>query len=261
VRIAIVEDQLMMADALTLLCESVPGCSVVARATTGREASKAILISKPDLVLLDLGLPDTDGFQVMEVVRRAGCNPQVVVLSAICDDNTVYRVERAGFDGFIDKSSGALETLRFALEAVAKHRSFFSKRFLRVRSNRISDSHSFDKVLTEAEQTVLSFVGGLLTDREIAKRLHVTAHTPEKHRFNISNKLGLRSKVALIRYAVAHGFKPLTDGPGPGSRPRKCRALLHPVALAATAFMGGMENQGTPGSASVSGPSPGRTQA
>jgi DNA-binding NarL/FixJ family response regulator len=212
VKIAIVEDQLMMADALAILCESELRCKVVARATSGRGAIKAIVASNPDLVLLDLGLPDADGFQVMEVVRRAGCHPRVLVLSGHCDDHTVYRVERAGFDGFVDKSSGTLETLRFALKTIAKNQAFFSKRFLRIRSKRISDPHAIDKVLTGAEQAVLSYVGGLLTDREIAERLQVSAHTPEKHRFNILHKLGLRSKIALIRYALAHGFKPLTDG-------------------------------------------------
>jgi DNA-binding NarL/FixJ family response regulator len=210
VRIAIVEDQEIMADALAILCVGVRGSRVVAQARTGKEAIKAILSSNPDLVILDLGLPDADGFHVMDVVRRAGCNPRVLVLSAYCDNNTVYRVERAGFDGFVDKGSEALRSLREALRAVSKGQRYFSEGYMRVRSRRRRDPQSFDRLLTERQQTVLSLIGGLFTDEEIASRLRVSRNTAEKHRFNILKKLGLRSKVTLLRYANIHGFRPLT---------------------------------------------------
>jgi DNA-binding NarL/FixJ family response regulator len=163
-------------------------------------------------VILDLGLPDTDGFQVMEVVRQAGCDARVLVISANCDDHTVHRVERAGFDGFVDKGAGAFDTLRVAIRALAERRRYFSRRFQKVRSKRRANPLSFDKLLTDREQTVLALVGGLLTDEEIGGRLHISSLTAQKHRFNILHKLGLDSKVKLVRYALGHGFKPLVEG-------------------------------------------------
>jgi DNA-binding NarL/FixJ family response regulator len=212
VRIAIVEDQMMMADALAIICTRELGCKVVARARTGREAIKAILVSRPELVILDLGLPDTDGFKVMDVVRQAGVNPRVLVLSAHCDDNTVYRVERARFDGFVDKGTEAFAALRVALKAIARRRRYFSDRYLKVKSKRKSDPLAFDKLLTGQQQAVLAMIGGLLTDDEIASRLRVKSCTAEKHRLTILQKLGLDSKITLLRYAHSHGFKPLVDG-------------------------------------------------
>ena len=141
----------------------------------------------------------------MEVVRNAGCNPKVLVVSANCDDNTVYRVECAGFDGFIDKGSETVDTVRLALKSVAERRPFFSDRFLRLSSRRRRNPHSFDKVLTNREQVVLAQLGGLRTDGEIADELKVSVHTAEKHRFNILEKLGLPSKPALVRWAVTQG--------------------------------------------------------
>lgn len=212
-RVAIVEDQILVGDVLEKLCADEFRCEIVARAALGAAAAKLILATSPELVLLDLMLPDLDGFWVVDSVRQGGGRPRILAISSHCDEFTAYRVERRQFEGFVDKSSAMLDELRSALAAVMEGGTYYSERFLQVQQRRKQDPNAFDKILTEREQTVLIMIAGLLSDGEIAQRLGISEQTAQKHRFNISHKLGLDSRTLLIRYAQDRGMTPLIPAP------------------------------------------------
>jgi DNA-binding NarL/FixJ family response regulator len=205
-RTVIVEDHHITRDVMQKVCVQRFGCVLIGEAADGAHAIEVILQLKPDLVLLDMHLPLISGFSVIETIRHAGLSPRILLLSAYCDDYTVYRIERMRVNGFVDKRTGTLVELTEALAAVVAGRTYFSRTFLETRARRRKDPHGFEIVLTEREQTVLAMIGDLHPDSEIARRLGITPETLEKHRCNLRRKLGLGGGSELARYAREHGF-------------------------------------------------------
>ena len=205
-KIVIVEDHVLTRDLLHLLCERDLHHQVVGQAGDGREGVEVILRSDPDLVLLDLHLPELSGFGVAEILHQAGCRPRILALSSHCDAYTVYRIEHIRIDGFVDKMFSLVSNLQEAITTVAAGRSYFSDSYRRAKTERRDNPEAFDKVLSPQEQRILVMVGDMLVDREIAERLAISDLTVEKHRANMQRKLALGSRMELIRYARRHGF-------------------------------------------------------
>jgi DNA-binding NarL/FixJ family response regulator len=141
---------------------------------------------------------------------------KILILSSHCDEYTVFRAEKVRVQGFVDKNTNSVATLKSAITAVADGKAWYSEAFLRAKAARHRDPRSFDKLLTERERSVLALVGQPLTDAEISAQLAISEQTVEKHRFNILHKLDLESTTELVRYAREHGFtltaRPSGDG-------------------------------------------------
>lgn len=179
---------------------------VVGEAGDGRGAVELVLKTSPDLVLLDLHLPKLDGFGVVQALRQVDPRIRILVLSSHCDPYTVYRAEKARVQGFVDKNTNTVETLKTAIAVVSRGRVYFSATFKELKAARHDDPRSFDKLLTERERSVLSLIGEPLSDKDIAARLGISVQTVEKHRFNLLGKLELTDTASLARYARDHGF-------------------------------------------------------
>ena len=205
-KIVIAEDHLMFREVLRKVCVRDLHHTVVGEAADGAAAVEMVAKTVPDLVLLDLHLPKLDGFGVMEAVRRTSPTVRILVLSSHCDDYTVFRVEQAHVHGFVDKNTNTVTTLKSAITAVGRGKTYFSETFQRLKAARLGDSQSFDKLLTDRERAVLALIGEPLSDREIAVRLGISNETVEKHRFNLLGKLGLKTTAELARYARDRGF-------------------------------------------------------
>ncbi|HTQ31590.1 MAG TPA: response regulator transcription factor [Opitutaceae bacterium] len=205
-RVAVVEDEALLRELLHAVCESKFGCKVIAAVGDGREAVDAILHGLPDIVLLDLRLPQLDGFGVITAVRSRGFFPRILILSAVCDSYTAFMVDAAGVHGFLYKSATMLPALYRAILAVSRGERFFCPVFQSFRAARLNDPLFFGKILSAREQTVLAMFSDRMTDPEIAGVLGVSPRTVESHRMNILRKLGFRSKIELERYARNYGF-------------------------------------------------------
>ncbi len=203
----------MFREVLRKVCAEELRHEIVGEAGDGRTAVGLALTTSPDLVLLDLHLPNLDGFGVVEALRKIAPEIRILVLSSHCDEYTVYRVEQARVLGFVDKNTNTVATLKEAITTVCAGRAYFSETFKRVKATRIKDAKSFDKMLSGRELDVLALVGASHADGEIARRLELSIATVEKHRFNILRKLELHSTGDLVRYARDHG---LTLSPSPG---------------------------------------------
>lgn len=206
VRIVIIEDHLMFREVLRKVCAEDLRHQVVGEAGDGARGVQLVAETAPDLVLLDLHLPNLDGFGVVEAIRKDNRDLRILVLSSHCDEYTVFRAERLRVQGFVDKNTNTVATLKAAITAVGGGQVWFSDAFLRTKAARHRDPNSFDKLLTERERAVLALVGEPLTDSEIAVRLEIAPETVEKHRFNVLRKLGLESTAEMARYAREHGF-------------------------------------------------------
>ncbi|HND61324.1 MAG TPA: response regulator transcription factor [Opitutaceae bacterium] len=205
-KIVIVEDHQMFRDVVHKVCTSELHHTVVGEASDGMMAVDVVARSFPDLVILDVHLPNLDGFGVVDAIRQAVPLVKILVLSSHCDDYTVFRAERAHVQGFVDKNTNSVETVKAAIRAIGQGKTYFSDTFVRVKAARLKNPQSFDKLLTDRERSILSMIGEPLNDAEIADRLKISIETAEKHRFNILKKLGLASTAELGRYARDHGF-------------------------------------------------------
>jgi DNA-binding NarL/FixJ family response regulator len=196
----------MFREVLRKVCVDELSHDVVGEAGDGEQAVDLVASVHPDLVLLDLHLPSLDGFGVVAAIRAQAPQVKILVLSSHCDEYTVFQSERAHVQGFVDKNTNSVATLKVAIAAVEEGRVWFSEAFLRQKASRHRDPRSFDKLLTERERSILALVGLPLTDAEIAAQLHIAEETVAKHRFNILRKLELKSTTELVRYAREHGF-------------------------------------------------------
>ena len=216
-RIAIVEDERLFRDVLRKACVADLGHEVVGEAGTGREALLVVPEAHPDLLVLDIHLPDMDGFEVLRSVRRKRALLKTLVISSYFDDYLLCRIERADVQGFIDKSTNTVSELSLALAAIERGSTYFPMAFMEACRAHSRNPVAFDKVLTDREQTILSLVGEPLSDAEIAAQLRVSPETVEKHRFNIMRKLGLRSRAESARFARRCGLTrpPVAQRPRP----------------------------------------------
>jgi DNA-binding NarL/FixJ family response regulator len=207
-KIAIVEDERLFRDVLRKACVADLGHEVVGEAGTGREALVVVPATVPDLLVLDVHLPDMDGLEVLEALRRKRALIRTLIISSYFDECMLGRIEQAAVQGFIDKSTNTVAELSQALSAIERGCTYFAPPYTEARRAHSRNPVAFDKLLTAREQTILGLVGEPLSDAEIAAQLNLSPETVEKHRFNIMRKLGLHSRAESARFARRCGLTP-----------------------------------------------------
>jgi DNA-binding NarL/FixJ family response regulator len=212
VKIVIVEDQTMLRELLVIVCqEDHPGAEVRS-AADGASALTECRRHKPDLVILDLVLPDADGLSLLKEIFAAAPAAKIIALSSHLDEFTLHRAVASRVHGIIHKNEQPRQILREAIAAVMGGRPYFSPIVQHLRASLRSDPAAFDKILSEREQEVLRLIGEGLTNEQIAQRLDVTVHTAKAHRLKLMAKLEMHSTPQLIRYALEKGFTRLAGG-------------------------------------------------
>lgn len=205
-RIVIAEDEEMFRDVMRYVCVTEFGHHVAGLAADGEAATALTIAEKPDVLLLDLEMPKHDGFDVIRAVRPSCPLTSIIAISSYRGSYTLFRVERAGFDGYIDKGSNSISAIRYALAAAAQGQRYFSPTFVAARDARRRDPRSFDKVLSDRELEVLTLIGLAMNDEEIGRQLDICARTAETFRHRILKKLGVAGTPKLIRFAIELGF-------------------------------------------------------
>ena len=205
-RILIVDDHPMMRQGLAQLINNEPDLVVDGEADTAGEALNAISASEPDIVLVDISLPDKNGLELIKDVR-AIC-PGAIVLVVSMHDETLYaeRALRAGARGYIMKQEGGkklMEAIRHVLSGQVYVSEKMAAKILEIFSgHRDKTGGSPVERLSDREFEVFQLVGEGKGTREIAAHLHLSVKTVEVHRANIKQKLNLKSATDLVRYAV-----------------------------------------------------------
>jgi len=205
-RLIIVEDQTIIRETFSRVCSRDFGHEVVGEADCGTEALRLVFAHNPDVVILDLGLPDFSGLVVAQRVRDLRPTVRILVFSGQVDDVTVYRLEKIGVHGFVDKNANGMAALREALQALGEGRTWFSPTYQAMRRVRHADARAFTKILSNAELRVLSEISEGLNDQEISARLGISCTTAQTHRSHILRKLEICGTPKLVAYAIKHGF-------------------------------------------------------
>ncbi|HYL36464.1 MAG TPA: response regulator transcription factor [Bryobacteraceae bacterium] len=207
IRILLADDHTVMRRGLRLLLESQPGFSVVAEASDGGQALEQAVATEPDVVVLDIAMPNLSGIEAAQRIVAAVPNAAVVILSMHSDEGYVLRALKAGAKAYLLKDSAEGDLIE-AIKTVAQGKTFFSPEISKmlvedyvreIRSKGVEDSY---ELLTPREREILRLLATGKSNKDIASLLNLSLYTVETHRRNLQDKLNLHSIAELILYAV-----------------------------------------------------------
>jgi len=206
IRVVLVDDHHLVREGVRLVLDMADGITVVGEAEGHREAIEVLSRTDADLVLLDLGLGDTVGFDALRDIGARFPRLRVLVLTMHRDPETVRQTLHAGADGYVVKGAHARELVD-AIRAVARGERYLHSS---VTAHVIDDSlrGTSDQGLTMREREILRLLAAGLSAPKIGEHLGISAHTVHRHVANISAKLGTRGVASLVRYAVEQGLVP-----------------------------------------------------
>jgi two-component system NarL family response regulator len=205
IAVAIVEDQRMMRELLSAALAREPGIRVVGEAANGSQALNLVKAQQPDIVLLDIGLPDIDGVAVARTITRSRQRTRLIALSVHSEPHLVEDMLKAGARGYVVKSGSPAEVVR-AIHAVAGGELYLSPEIVAARRRAAPLEDRPVDILGRREQEVLARLAEGKRSAEIAAELGISLATVEVHRRNIMSKLGLHTVVQLTRYAIRKGL-------------------------------------------------------
>lgn len=211
--ILIIDDHPFFREGLKSLLSRHSGYEVVGEAGNGDEGLRKAKELKPDLVIMDIGLPDADGIEVTRNIREFLSETRVVILSMHLKVDYITRAFRAGATGYVTKES-ATEMLFECLGAVLKGNYFMDASVSHAVAENLMKSGEPEAGVTDAgydtltrrEREVMCLLAEGLSTKEIAEKLFISRKTVENHRTNILSKLDLHSTVELVRYAARFGL-------------------------------------------------------
>ncbi len=181
---------------------------IVGEAVDGRDAVRLAYSLRPEVVVVDIDMPNLNGIAVADLIRRELPDIRVLVLSAHRAQDYVQRIIQSGARGYVLKDATAEELAR-AVEAVHRGEAFFSPEIARVALNQIVQGHNAETgtpQLTNREREVLIQIADGFSNKEIAVKLGVGVRTVETHRERIMRKLDIHNVAGLTRFAIAKGL-------------------------------------------------------
>jgi DNA-binding NarL/FixJ family response regulator len=200
-RILIADDHDVVRSGVRTILEAHEGWEVVGEATDGKQAVDQALAIRPDIVILDYGLPLMNGVEVTRQIRTRLPGVEVLIFTMHDTDSLVRDVLEAGARGFLLKSD-ARQFLVSAVESLAAHKPFFTGKVSQTLLETYLAKGCAHEALTAREQAVVQLIAEGRTNKQIADILSISTKTVETHRALALRKLNLDTTAALIRYAV-----------------------------------------------------------
>ena len=213
-RILLVDDHKIVREGLRTLIEKQPGLEVVGEADSGRMALKLTRELKPDVVIMDITMPDLNGIEATRQIHSEIPGVKVIALSMHSDKRLVAGILMAGASGYLLKEDCDSVELGRAIQAVASNQTYLSPKIGEVvikdymRHLSITTSSPFS-ILTPREREVLQLLAEGKSTKEIASSLHLSVKTIETHRNKIMEKLDIHSIAELTKYAIRERLTPL----------------------------------------------------
>lgn len=211
IRVVLADDHTLIRAGLRMVVEAQPDLKVIGEAADGREAVALAEKMKPDIAVMDIGMPSLNGIEACRQIREMLPDTQVVMLSMHSDEGYVLRALKAGAKAYLLKDSAEAD-LALAIRAAAAGKSFFSPAVGKVlledymrKLQRTGGEDSYD-LLSPREREILQLVAEGKSSKDIADLLQLSVYTVETHRARVMQKLNLHSVPELILYAVRKGI-------------------------------------------------------
>jgi len=211
IRILLADDHNILRRGLRLLLERQPGFEVVGEASDGRQAVERSEVMKPDVLVLDIAMPNMSGIEAAQRISALLPHAAIVILSMHSDEGYVLRALKAGAKGYVLKDSAENDLIE-AIKAVSGGKAFFSPEISNilvedyVREMKKRGAEDSYELLTPREREILQMLAGGKSNKDIATSLNLSLYTVETHRRNLQDKLNLHSIAELILYAVRKGI-------------------------------------------------------
>lgn len=208
IRLVIADDHGVLRAGLRALLNAEPDLQVVGEAANGREALKLVAELTPDILVLDINMPDPGGLAVLQQLGATTPATRVLILTFYEDEALLRQAIQAGACGYITKRAIESELID-AVRAVWRGELYIHPsmtRALLAPSPAVPADSNLVEQLTPREIDVLRYIAQGYTNRQIADELCISVRTVESHRANLTAKLGLRGRVELVRYAREHGL-------------------------------------------------------
>jgi DNA-binding NarL/FixJ family response regulator len=206
--ILIVDDHEVVRRGLRVLLESHPEWEVCGEAVSGREAVEKARKLKPDVVVMDIAMPELNGLEATRHILKAIPQTAVLILTVHESEQLVHEVLAAGAQGYVLKSDAGRDLVN-AVEALSQHKVFFTSSVARIvlegyrkRSSQADASGEPPSLLSPREREILQLLAEGKSNNEVAEVLNISAKTVGTHRAHIMEKLNLHSVVELARYAI-----------------------------------------------------------
>jgi len=211
IRVLLADDHKLIRAGLVLVVQQQPDLSVIGEADDGRQAVQLVESLKPDVVVMDIGMPNLNGIEAARQITASRPDTAVVILSMHADEGYVLRALKAGARAYLLKDSATTDLVQ-AIRAVVEGKSFFSPAVSKVllqdymRKLRRSGAEDSYDLLSPREREVLQLVAEGKSNKEVANLLNLSTYTVETHRAKIMQKLNLKGVPELILYAVRKGI-------------------------------------------------------
>ncbi len=207
-RILVADDHDVIRHGIRALLEERPEWKICGEAKTGTEAISKAEELKPDIVILDIQMPDLDGLEAARKILTASDHTEILIVSMHASDHLIRECVKAGVRGYIVKSD-AMQDLLIAVETISKRQPYFTSRATEVilgnfnLGGRIAEAPGMlrDRLTTREREIVQLLTAGE-SSKDVATHLNISVKTVETHRANIMRKLDLHSVTELVRYAV-----------------------------------------------------------
>jgi two-component system, NarL family, nitrate/nitrite response regulator NarL len=214
IRVLVADDHPVVRKGLHSCLARQEGLKIVGEAADGQEAVRKALELAPDVVLMDISMPNLSGLAATEMLRKEAPPVKVLILSVHGNKEYLYRIIQAGAHGYVSKEASPEELLR-AIESVHKGAPFFSPEAAQAALSQIVNNGGKAEPfaqLTDREREVLVLIAEGQSNKEIAGRLGIGVRTIETHRERIMRRLDIHSIAGLTKFAIANGLVPLEGG-------------------------------------------------
>ena len=208
-KVIIADDHAVVRAGLRALIKSEPSLELVGEASGGHETIELVNKYKPDILVLDISMPDLDGIAVTKKITAELPDIRILILTLHEDKALLREVLKLGASGYILKRAAETELIS-AIQIVMRGDMYVDPSLVHTliddneeSSNSVLDSH---EPLTPRELEVLKLIALGYTNRQVGEELDISVRTAEGHRANISDKLGISSRVELVRYALENGI-------------------------------------------------------
>ncbi len=210
VKISIADDHQIFIDGLKALLSGIEDFEIVKEANNGKELLEQMESLIPDIVLMDMNMPEMNGLEASKEIRKKYPEVKILVLTMHGSIDYIQKLIKAGAQGYLLKNTGKTE-LETAIRTLIKGENYYSdevtKRIMQGLQKKQSQDNDYQIVeLTEREKQVLILIADELTTHEIADKLFISHHTVETHRKNLISKLNVRNVNGLVKYAVQQGL-------------------------------------------------------
>ncbi|HKS27163.1 MAG TPA: response regulator transcription factor [Pyrinomonadaceae bacterium] len=209
-RIFLADDHAMLREGLKTLVDSQDDMECVGEASDGRAAVQGVSELLPDVAVMDVSMPELNGLQAAKTIKRCCPDVNILTLTRHTDDGYLQQLLKAGVSGYVLKQS-ASNVLLTAIRAVATGQRFLdpaitAKVIGSYVGKSVSKNAPSPSELSEREQEALRMIAWGYSNKEVASRMEISVKTVEVHKANAMRKLGMRSRIDIVRYALLQGW-------------------------------------------------------